>query len=362
MRALAAFPGRSELRVIDVAEPAAPTGHQVRLAIVEVGICGTDRDIAAFESGGEPPPGSDYLIMGHEAVAEVIETGPDVTTVRTGNLVVPTVRLPCPDLGCRACTIGRQDFCTTGLFTERGIKQAHGFLTEVVLVDEHDVIPVPRQLSDVAALIEPLSIAAKASEQANAVQQRLPWQPERGRALILGAGPVGILGAIAMVVTGFDTVVYSREPSDSPRADNVRRIGATYVSTEDSAIEKIPAVVGPVDVIYEAVGVATVAFAAAEALSPNGLLILTGIPAPAAPATLPLDRIMKNIVLNNQAIVGTVNADRAAFALAIHKLEQAMCLVPESVRAIISNRVTLDAAPEALRRPHGVKDIVRIAP
>jgi threonine dehydrogenase-like Zn-dependent dehydrogenase len=359
MRALAVFPGRAEIRVIDVLEPTAPTGHQVSLAILEVGICGTDRDIAAFESG-EPPPGSDHLILGHEAVAEVIGTGPDVTTVSVGDLVVPTVRLPCPDPHCRACTIGRQDFCTTGEFTERGIKQAHGFLTDVVLADERAVVGVPQQLADVAVLIEPMSIAAKAAEQARAVQQRLPWQPERVRALVLGAGPVGMLGAIAMVVSGFDTIVYSREPADSPRADSVRQLGATYVSTMEAAVEKIPTVVGPVDIIYEAVGIAPVAFGATEALSPNGLLILTGIPSPAAPATLPLDRIMKNMVLNNQAIIGTVNAGRSGFALAIQKLEQAMYLVPDSVRSIITSRLPLEAAPDALRQPHGVKDIVRI--
>ncbi|HEU0240530.1 MAG TPA: glucose 1-dehydrogenase [Micromonosporaceae bacterium] len=360
MRALAAYRDRAEIRIIDVAEPAKPTGHQVRIAVHEVGICGTDRDIAAFEYG-EPPPGSDHLILGHEVVGRVVDTGTQVTTVQAGDLVVLTVRRPCPDPGCRACTTGRQDFCTTGDFTERGIKHAHGYLTEVVLEDEQHIIPVPAQLADVAALIEPLSIAAKAAEQAYAVQQRLPWQPERGRVLVLGAGPVGVLGAIAMVVTGFETIVYSREPADSVRADNVRRLGATYLSAEDTPLDKISGTVGPIDVIYEAVGVASVAFGSAQALSPNGLLILTGIPAPTAPTALPLDRIMKDIVLNNQAIIGTVNAGRSGFELAVRKLEQAMYLVPDSVRAIITNRVPLDAAPGTLREPHGVKDIVRMS-
>src|SRR5262245_30789247 len=288
MRALAAYPDRADIRIIDVAEPAKPTAHQVRLAVHEVGICGTDRDIAAFEYG-EPPPGSDYLILGHEVVGHVIDTGSEVATVQAGDLVVLTVRRPCPDPNCRACTTGRQDFCTTGDFTERGIKHAHGYLTEVVVEDEQHIIPVPAQLSDVAALIEPLSIAANAAEQAYAVQQRLPWQPERGRVLVLGAGPVGILGAIAMVVTGFETIVYSREPTDSRRADNVRRLGATYLSAEETPLDKISGTVGPIDVIYEAVGVASVAFGAAQALAPNGLLILTGIPAPTAPTALPLD-------------------------------------------------------------------------
>src|SRR5215475_7837128 len=111
MRALAVYPDIAEVRLIDVAEPPAPTGHQVRLAVYEVGICGTDREIAAFEYG-QPPPDSEYLILGHEAVAEVIDVGPEVSSVRTGDLVVLTVRRPCPDPGCRGCNIGRQDFCT----------------------------------------------------------------------------------------------------------------------------------------------------------------------------------------------------------------------------------------------------------
>jgi threonine dehydrogenase-like Zn-dependent dehydrogenase len=352
VRAVAVFPDQHDIRVIDVAEPPPPAGHQVLLRVLEVGVCGTDRDIAAFEYG-DPPPGSDHLILGHEAVAEV---GEDVADLRVGDLVVPTVRRPCPDPSCRACRARRQDFCTTGAFTERGIKQAHGFLAELVLEDEHNLLTVPPGLADVAALVEPLSIAAKAAEQAQAVQARLPWEQEKARILVLGAGPIGMLGATAMTVTGFDTVVYSREPVDSPRADRVRELGATYLSTGTTPLEKIPRV----DVIYEAVGIAPVAFAATEALAPNGLLILTGIPAPAEPATLPLDRIMKDIVLNNQAIVGTVNAGRSAFALAVQKLQQAMYLVPHSVRAIITARVPLDAAPDTLRQPHGVKDIIQV--
>jgi threonine dehydrogenase-like Zn-dependent dehydrogenase len=243
MRAVAAFPKQHEVRVIDVAEPPPPTGHQVLLRILEVGICGTDREIATFEYG-EPPAGSDYLILGHEAVAEVLQIGEEVTTVAVGDLVIPTVRRPCTDPHCRACRAGRQDFCTTGEFTERGIKRAHGYLTERVIEDEHNLVAVPPQLSDVAALVEPLSIAAKGAEQAKAIQQRLPWELERAPILVLGAGPIGMLGAIAMTVTGFDTIVYSREPTDSQRADRVREIGATYLSAEQTPIDKISNVTG----------------------------------------------------------------------------------------------------------------------
>src|SRR5262245_34154943 len=153
MRAVTVSREKHDVRIRDVAEPSPPTGHEVLLRVLEVGICGTDREIAAFEYG-DPPHGSDYLILGHEAVAEVLQTGDEVTTVNVGDLVVPTVRRPCPDPSCRACRVGRQDFCTTGEFTERGIKQAHGFLTELVLEDEHNLIAVPPQLADVAVLVE----------------------------------------------------------------------------------------------------------------------------------------------------------------------------------------------------------------
>jgi threonine dehydrogenase-like Zn-dependent dehydrogenase len=359
MRAVAVFPRDRDIRVIDIAEPPPPTAHQVLLRVLEVGICGTDRDIAAFEYG-DPPTGSDHLVLGHEAVAEVVGIGEEVSTVRVGDLVVPTVRRPCPDPACRACRIDRQDFCTTGDFTERGIKQAHGYLTELVVEDERNLIVIPAELAGVAALVEPLSIAAKAAEQAQAIQLRLPWEREKPRVLVLGAGPIGMLGAIAMTVTGFETIVYAREPADGPRAGKVRDLGGTYLSADQTPLDKIPAVTGAVDVIYEAVGVAPVAFAAIDALAPNGLLILTGIPAPVEPATVPLDRIMKDIVLANQAIVGTVNAGRSAFTLAVQRLEQAMYLIPDSVRALITKRVPLDEAPETLREPHGVKTIIRV--
>lgn len=357
MRAVAVFRDQQDVRIIDVAEPPPPRGHQVMMRVKEVGICGTDREIARFEYG-DPPPGSDYLILGHEAIAEVVEIGPDVTSLRVRDLVVPTVRRPCSDPACPACRVGRQDFCTTGEFTERGIKQAHGYLTELVVEEEHNLIPVPRQLADVAVLTEPLSIAAKAAQQAQSIQQRLPWELDRIRTLVLGAGPIGMLGAIAMTVSGFDTIVYSREPADSERAGRVRELGATYLSTQQTPLEKITSETGPIDVIYEAVGVAAVAFAATHTLAPNGLLILTGIPAPSEPATLPLDQIMKDIVLNNQAIVGTVNAGRSAFALAVQKLQQAMYLIPGSVHAIITDRLPLEAVPETLKQPHGVKNVI----
>ena len=86
-----------------------------------------------------------------------------------------TVRRPCPHPHCVACREGRQDFCYTGDFTERGIKQNHGYMTEFVVEEERYLNPVPRDLRDVAVLVEPLTIAEKSLEQLWMVQRRLPW-------------------------------------------------------------------------------------------------------------------------------------------------------------------------------------------
>ena len=214
------FPGPREVKVIEVDPPRLSEPDDVMLRMLDVGICGTDKEICSFEYG-TPPPGQDHLIIGHEALAEVIDVGPAVENLKPGDLVVPTVRRPCPDPNCRACTAGHQDYCYTGNFTERGIKEAHGFLTSFVVDRERYMVPVPAALADFAVLTEPLTIAEKALTQVFwLMQHRPPWldagaAPERRgsglSALVLGAGPVGLLGAMALAVAGFDTYVYSRE-------------------------------------------------------------------------------------------------------------------------------------------------------
>src|SRR5262249_42349905 len=165
---------------------------------------------------------------GEEWLGEVVEVGPAVARVRPGDLVVPTVRRPCPQAACRACRNSRQDYCFTGDFRERGIKEAHGYMAEFVVEDEKYLNRVPAELRDVGVLVEPLTIAEKALAQIWHVQKRLPWsapgipEAERGRghrAVVLGAGPVGLLGALGLVTAGFETYVYSRSPAPNPKAE-----------------------------------------------------------------------------------------------------------------------------------------------
>jgi len=360
MRAVAVFPKTKQVRVIDQPHPPPVTGNQVLLRILEVGICGTDREIGAFHYG-TPPAGSDHLILGHEALAEVVETGPEVTAVRKGELVVPTVRRPCPHRHCEPCRAHRQDFCVTVDFAERGIKEAHGFLQEYVVEEDEYLVPVHRKLAEVAVLTEPLSIAAKAAEQGAAIQQRLPWERRRVRGLVLGAGPVGLLGALSMAVRHLDVFVYSLEPATDVRAKIAHDLGATYVSGSEVPLGAFAQKIGAMDLIYEAVGISGVGFDALGALAANGLLVFTGVPAPGKPRLVDTDTMMRALVLKNQLVFGTVNASRSAFETALSELEQGMFLFPEGVRSLITERHPIDEVPALIAARSGIKHVVHLA-
>jgi glucose 1-dehydrogenase len=361
MRAAAVFPNRKSLEVVtDFPEPALDTPTSVKLRILNVGVCGTDREIASFQYGFPPPTGSDYLVMGHESIGEVIEVGPEVTALQPGDLAIPMVRRPCDHPECIACRSGRQDFCYTGDYKERGIKQMHGFLTERIVDDARYMNPVPKPIRDVAVLIEPLTIAEKGLIQAREIQHRLPWNAPH-RAVVLGAGPVGLLGAMALQLAGFAVTVYSRGREPDPSADIVKAIGGKYISSQDVSIEQMAATVGNIDLVYEATGASQLSFDVLAVLGTNGLFILTGVPGKHGPVGIDTDRIMRNLVLKNQCVLGTVNAGKDAFESAVKDLTSFHARWPEAVNNLITGRYPLEQFATPIHNQTGIKNIVEIA-
>ncbi|HUJ10077.1 MAG TPA: glucose 1-dehydrogenase [Verrucomicrobiae bacterium] len=369
MKAIAVFPDQREIKLIDHPPPSVNKPTEVKLRMLEVGVCGTDKEIAAFQYG-TPPNGSPYLVIGHESLGEVVEVGTAVRRFRPGDLVVTMVRRPCPHPECVACRQGRQDFCYTGDFTERGIKLQHGFMTEYVVDDERFMNLVPRELREVAVLVEPLTIAEKGLTQLWQVQQRLPWAcpvtPGKPaafchRAVVLGGGPVGLLGAMTLAKEGFQTFVYSQEPETSIKSQVTTSIGATYVSAQDTSLVELAKRVGNIDVVYEATGAATVSFDLMELLGANGVFVFTGVPGRKAPIELDADLIMRNLVLKNQVVYGTVNANREAFEDAIRDLQMFTKKWPEAVRKLITRRYPMEQHRELLLgRAGGIKNVISI--
>jgi threonine dehydrogenase-like Zn-dependent dehydrogenase len=361
MRAIAVFPEKRDLRIIDLPQPEARGEHDVTVRVREVGICGTDREISGFHYG-TPPSGQPRLVLGHEALGEAVAVGPAVRTLRLGDLVAFTVRRPCKVEACVACRAGRQDFCITGAFRERGIKEADGFMTELVVEDERYLVRVPRALAEVGVLVEPLTIAAKAAADLETLLRRYPWEPTGMRALVLGAGPIGLLGAMMLVARNdVEAFVYSLEPADSERARVVRSFGAEYLSARDVRLSDLSSRIGTFDIIFEAVGTAKVAFSALDSLAPNGVVVFSGVPGANEPIEIDLDRIMRNIVLKNQVVFGTVNASRGAFEASVRQLEQFMTLFPDAVRSLITHKERLENAPALLRGSGGIKRVVAVA-
>ena len=370
MRAVGVVPGMREVRLIEHGTPKIAGENQVKIRSLEVGVCGTDREICTFVYGS-PPAGFDYLVLGHESLGEVVEVGSGVSQFKPGDLVVPSVRRPCVHAHCLACREDKQDFCYTGDFTERGIKMTHGFLTEFYVDEEKYLTRVPVELRDVAVLVEPLTVAEKGLAQVRRIQQRLPWvDPNRPadqfgagkNALVLGAGPVGILGAMLLLVNGFKTCVYSRSKAPNPKSELLESIGAKYISCEVESVDQLAERVGNIDLVYEAVGTAKVSYDVLRVLGLNGIYVFTGIPAPKPAIGIEADIIMRNLVLKNQVVVGTVNADREAFAGAIRDLGIFLQRWPQALRSLITGRYRIDQYRDLLLgKATGIKNVIALA-
>lgn len=297
MKALALnFEARS-LEWIEQDPPEFYANREVSYRVHEVGVCGTDRALASFRLGA-PPAGENRLVLGHEALGQVIDTGSGVKSLNRGDWVAPTVRRACKP-ACSSCARGRRDLCVSGKYTERGILRLHGYFTEFAVDTEDDLVRVPLKLVEVGVLIEPLSVAEKAVARALAVHEGEPQT-----ALVLGLGPIGILAAMALKARGYAVRVHSLEPADHPRVAILRLQDIPYE----------PKLQGSADIVIEAAGSTEAALLALQQMPPLGVMVVLG--ASDGAGHVPFLRM----IINNQTIVGSVNADREAFRSAVEDL------------------------------------------
>ncbi len=286
------------LVALDVPEPRPRAGDEVLLRVREVGVCGTDRELASFRIGF-PPAGERFLVLGHEAVAQVADAGPAVKTLSAGDWVVPMVRRSCSP-PCPSCARGRRDLCLTGKALERGIFGLHGYFAEYAVDAEADLVRVPERLLGLAVLIEPLSVVEKAVETALRIHE-----PGAATALVLGAGPIGLLAAMALQLRGLRTAIFSLEPHDHPRARLAAAAGIEYLTSLGDR---------KADIVIEATGAAEAALAGLRCLATLGVLGILG--SPDVRGEIPFRRML----VKNQAIFGSVNASPEAFARALDDL------------------------------------------
>jgi threonine dehydrogenase-like Zn-dependent dehydrogenase len=368
MKAIALVPGTDRLRLVDRPEPEIAASDQVKVRVLQVGICGTDRDEAA---GGraEAPPGKRELVIGHEMMGQVVAVGPAVSGVQPGDYAVFTVRRGCGH--CPACAIDRADMCYTGDYAERGIKGRDGYQAEYVVDSAHHVVKVPNELASVGVLTEPMSVAEKAIDEATRVQVgRLPdadgptdWL--RGKqVLIAGLGPIGLLAAFALRLRGAKVLGLDVVDRDSSRPALLRSIGGDYVDGRQTEARNLSGRFGHIDVVLEATGVAHLEFDLLSALGTNGVYVLTGVPGGDRPMTIDGADLVRRLVLGNQVMVGSVNADHTHFRMAVDDLLGAQEAWGEAMRQVITQRLPYTDFARALSRhpPDEIKTVLEWAP
>ncbi len=349
-------PGQAHSARIGYEPRQEPGQGEVALTVLECGICGTDAEI---EQGlyGAAPPGEDHLVPGHESLCEVAALGPGVTGFSPGDLAVPIVRRPCPE-NCGPCSRGRWDMCITGHYAERGISRLHGMLRECLTDEAARCVQVPKDLRGVGVLVEPLSIVEKAIGETMLIQERRGVRPLR--ALVTGAGPIGLLATLCLRSRGLEVTVLDQRPQASPKARIATAAGARYIDDLQEPLERATA--GEAfDLVLEASGFAPLVFRALRRLGRNGAMVLTGVTAGHHTIPIDVDAMNQEMVLENQVLFGSVNAARQHYESAVSDLLAWERDFPGLAGQLITARHPLGSFQEALSKDSdGIKSVVEV--
>lgn len=338
MKAIAVFPGKTgSIHLADVPKPSVldiPNGRGVLVKVLRVGVDGTDKEINAAEYG-QAPPGSDFLIIGHESFGRVEAVGPNVTELQPGDYVTATVRRPGSSIYDR---IGTYDMTTDDTYFEHGINLRHGFLTEYYTDEPEYIVRVPAGLKEVGVLMEPTSVVEKGIVQAYEIQRRLRvWRPRR--VAVLGASTLGLLATLVLRLRGLEVVTMARTRPPFLNAELIEEIGARYVSTQDLTLTQASDQFGPFDLILEGTGFSPLVFEAMEVLAKNGVLVLVSVTGGNRQVEVPADKINLGFVLGNKVAVGSVNANREYFERGAKDLSQAELQYPGWLSKLLTHPV-----------------------
>jgi threonine dehydrogenase-like Zn-dependent dehydrogenase len=347
MRALTVEPGEANSgRIEDVPEPPVENGS-VLVQGLAVGVCGTDLEIVAGEYGG-PPPGRKRLVLGHESLGRVLDAPAD-SGLAPGDLVAGIVRRPDP-VPCPNCAAGEWDMCRNGKYTEHGIKGTDGFCSERWRVHPSHAVKVPPRLGHLGVLMEPASVLAKAWEHVERIGRRAVWEPRT--VLVTGAGPIGLLAALMGRQRGLEVVVFDRR-TDGPKPELAKALGAEYHA---GGLEHLAATA---DVVIECTGAGELVFDVVRNTPPGCVTCLTGISSGSRTVPADFGSLNKSMVLENDVVFGSVNANRRHYERAAAVLAHAD---PAWLARVVSRRVPLAHWKDALaRRPDDVKVVIQIA-
>jgi threonine dehydrogenase-like Zn-dependent dehydrogenase len=338
MQALVVTPGREgSAHVVDRPEPVAGEG-EVLVRVLEVGVCGTDREIVHGGFGAAPAE-EDELVIGHELLG-VVER--DAHGFARGELVAATVRRSCGH--CLACAEDSPDSCLTGDYVERGITRLHGFAQELVAEHASELIRIPASLGRLGVLAEPTSICTRALRHAQAIGGRQPWQLER--ALVLGAGAIGRLMTALLRLHDVEVWTVSLEPGD----ELVEAVGGRYARAVDG--------LGQFDLVVEAAGDAQLMADSIGLLRRSGVACLLGIDGREQRVSLDGRTLAVDMILGNRVLFGSVNAQRQDWHAAVEALDAAHARWPEALDEFVKLRAPIDDFADAFAERGGKATLV----
>jgi glucose 1-dehydrogenase len=335
MKAIVVRPGtKDSIHMRDMPDPKMKP-DQVAVKMIRVGLCGTDAEIN-HGLYGKAPEGDEFLILGHENLGVVEQVGKKVKGWKAGDLVVSTVRRPCGK--CPQCKAGENDMCSSGQYTERGIMRRHGFMAQYYVESPVFLNKIPKEIRDFAVLLEPMSVVQKGIDHTYLLQHRLKgWRPKFG--MVLGAGPIGLLAAAVLRVRGLRVAVIGREDPTDMRARLVKQLGAEYVCVANKTLPDVPKDTGYPDIVIEATGVSRVVFDAMEILGPNGVLCLLSVTGGDTINPEPVDLINQKLVLGNQVVFGSVNANPRHFKQGVKDFVTINKKWPGVMNQLLTNRI-----------------------
>jgi threonine dehydrogenase-like Zn-dependent dehydrogenase len=356
VKAIVVKPGvKDSIHMRDVPDPPLKP-DQVAVKMIRAGLCGTDAEIG-HGLFGQAPSGEEYLILGHENFGIVEEVGRKAKGLKTGDLVVATVRRPC---SCYTCKAGQNDMCYAGGYQERGILGRHGFMAEYYVESPQWLHKIPKRAAEIAVLLEPMSVVEKGIDHAFRIQRRLDWKPRTG--VVVGAGPIGLLAAAVMRTRGLATHVVGREPETDRRAHLLKKMGATYHSVAVKTLFDVKEAIPPVDIAIEATGAPGMAFDAMQILANNGVLCLLSLCGGSKTAELPVEQINHQLVLGNRVVFGSVNASVTHFAMGVKDFTAIETRWPGVLSQLITTRLPWDQYDSWFsQRGAGIKTTLEIA-
>ncbi len=346
MRALTVAPGTADsAKVEDVPEPPTSDGA-VLVRTLALGVCGTDREIVSG-SYGWAPPGQKRLVIGHESLGKVKEA-PSDSGFKTGDLVVGIVRRPDP-VPCPCCAVGEWDMCRNGRYTERGIKERNGYGSDFFRIEPDFLIKLDPSLGINGVLVEPASVVAKAWDQTEHIGRRSrAWAPKT--LLVTGAGPVGLLAALIGAQRGLDVHVLDHHDSLEKRTI-VRQLGGAFHLESLAELKDLKP-----DILMECTGAPSVVRDALSHTASGGIVCLVGVSAPGHNATIDIGALNRTMVLDNDTVFGSVNANRRHYEDAVAVLERAD---KNWLGRLITRRVPVDQWTQSLaQQPDDIKVVV----